>query len=82
MASRNLLPKDQVAAVAEEETSLSKHALTVTGLPGPQHSPKVDGLGGNKTKESVSMKAGLSRPAHPPTKFQVSHLSIPSHVMP
>ena len=42
------------------------NALTVTGLSGPQHPPKVDGLGGNKTKESVSMKAGLSRPAHPP----------------
>ena len=24
------------------------NALTVTGLPGPQHPPKVDGLGGNK----------------------------------
>ena len=42
------------------------NALTVTGLPGPQHPPKVDGLGGNETKESVSMNAGLSRPAHPP----------------
>ena len=42
------------------------NALTVTGLSGPQHPPKVDGLGGNKTKEFVSMKAGLSRPAHPP----------------
>ena len=42
------------------------NALTVTGLPGPQHPPKVDGLGGNKTKESVSMNAGLPRPAHPP----------------
>ena len=42
------------------------NALTVTGLPGPQHPPKVDGLGGNKTKESVSMNAGLLRPAHPP----------------
>ena len=41
-------------------------ALTVTGLPGPQHPPKVDSLGGNKTKESVSMNTGLSRPAHPP----------------
>ena len=28
------------------------NALTVTGLPGPQHPPKVDGLGGNETKES------------------------------
>ena len=42
------------------------NALTVTGLSGPQHPPKVDGLGGNETKEIVSMKAGLSRPAHPP----------------
>ena len=41
-------------------------ALTVTGLSKPQHPPKVDGLGGNETKEIVSMKAGLSRPAHPP----------------
>ena len=38
----------------------------VTGLPGPQHPPKVDGLGENETKEFVSMKTGLSRPAHPP----------------
>ena len=42
------------------------NTLTVTGLFGPQHPPKVDGLGGNETKESVSMNAGLSRPAHPP----------------
>ena len=42
------------------------NALTVTGLAGPQHPPKVDGLGGNETKESVSMNAGLSRPVHPP----------------
>ena len=42
------------------------NALTVTGLSGPQHPPKVDGLGGNQTKESVSMNAGLPRPAHPP----------------
>ena len=41
-------------------------ALTVTGLPGPQHPPKVAGLGGNKTKEIVSMNAGLPRPVHPP----------------
>ena len=41
------------------------NALTVTGLSRPQHPPKVDGLGGNKTKESVSMNAGLPRPAHP-----------------
>ena len=42
------------------------NALTVTGLSRPQYPPKVDGLGGNKTKEIVSMKAGLLRPAHPP----------------
>ena len=42
------------------------NALTVTGLSGSQHPPKVDGLGGNKTKESVSMNADLPRPAHPP----------------
>ena len=42
------------------------NALTVTDLSGPQHPPKVDGLGGNETKESVSMNAGLLRPAHPP----------------
>ena len=42
------------------------NALTVTGLSGPQHPPKVDGLGGNETKEIISMRAGLSRPAHPP----------------
>ena len=42
------------------------NALTVTGLSGSQHPPKVDGLGGNETKESVSMNADLPRPAHPP----------------
>ena len=42
------------------------NALTVTGLLRPQHPPKADGLGGNKTEESVSMNAGISRPAHPP----------------
>ena len=42
------------------------NALTVTGLSGSQHPPKVDGPGGNKTKESVSMNADLPRPAHPP----------------
>ena len=42
------------------------NALTVTGLPGSQHPPKVDGLGVNETKESVSMNADLPRPAHPP----------------
>ena len=42
------------------------NALTVTGLSGPQHPPKVDGLGGNETKEIVSMNAGLLRLAHPP----------------
>ena len=42
------------------------NTLTVTGLSRPQHPPKVDGLGGNETKDSVSMNAGLPRPAHPP----------------
>ena len=42
------------------------NALTVTGLSGSQHPPKVDGLEGDETKESVSMNADLSRPAHPP----------------
>ena len=42
------------------------NALTVTGLSGPQHPPKVDGPGGNKTKETVSMKAGILRPVHSP----------------
>ena len=42
------------------------NTLTVTGLPGSQHPPKVDSLGGNETKESVSMNAGPPRPAHPP----------------
>ena len=41
-------------------------ALTVTGLSGPQHAPKVAGLGGNEAKEIVSMNADLPRPAHPP----------------
>ena len=43
-----------------------RNTLTVTGLSRPQHPPKVDGPGGNKTKESVSMNTGLPRPAHPP----------------
>ena len=42
------------------------NALTVTGLSGSQHPPKVDGLEGDETKESVSMNADLPRPAHPP----------------
>ena len=42
------------------------NTLTVTGLSRSQHPPKVDGPGGNKTKESVSMNADLPRPAHPP----------------
>ena len=42
------------------------NALTVTGLSGSQHPPKVDGPEGDKTKESVSMNADLLRPAHPP----------------
>ena len=58
------------------------NALTVTGLSGPQHPPKVDGLGGNETKESVSMIYLVFRDQHTLPKFQVSHLSILSHVMP
>ena len=42
------------------------NALTVTGLSGSQHPPKVDGPGKHETKESVSMNADLARPAHPP----------------
>ena len=42
------------------------NALTVTGLSGSQHPPKDDGPGETETKESVSMNADLSRPAHPP----------------
>ena len=42
------------------------NALTVTGLPGSQHPPKVDGTGKDETKEYVSMNADLARPAHPP----------------
>ena len=42
------------------------NALTVTGLSGSQHPPKVDDPEGNETKESVSMNADLPRPAHPP----------------
>ena len=42
------------------------NALTVTGLSGSQHPPKVDGPEGDETKESVSMNADLVRPAHPP----------------
>ena len=42
------------------------NALTVTGLPGSQHPPKVDGPGKDETKEYVSMNADLARPAHPP----------------
>ena len=40
--------------------------MTVTGLSGSQHPPKVDGPGKDETKESVSMNADLARPAHPP----------------
>ena len=43
-----------------------RNALTVTGLPGSQHPPKVDGTGKDETKEYVSMNADLARPAHPP----------------
>ena len=42
------------------------NTLTVTGLSGSQHPPKVDGPEGDETKESVSMNADLLRPAHPP----------------
>ena len=42
------------------------NTLTVTGLSGSQHPPKVDGPGKDETKESVSMNADLARPAHPP----------------
>ena len=42
------------------------NALTVTGLSGSQHPPKVDDPEGDETKESVSMNADLPRPAHPP----------------
>ena len=42
------------------------NALTVTGLSGSQHPPKVDGPEGDETKESVSMNADLPRPAPPP----------------
>ena len=45
---------------------LKTNALTVTGLSGSQHPPKVDGPGKDETKESVSMNADLPRPAHPP----------------
>ena len=41
------------------------NALTVTGLSGSQHPPKVDDPEGDETKESVSMNADLPRPAHP-----------------
>ena len=42
------------------------NALTVTGLSGSQHPPKVDNPEGDETKEFVSMNADLPRPAHPP----------------
>ena len=42
------------------------NALTVTGLSGSQHPPKVESPEGDETKEFVSMNADLSRPAHPP----------------
>ena len=41
------------------------NTLTVTGLSGSQHPPKVDGPEGDEIKESVSMNADLPRPAHP-----------------
>ena len=61
MPSRNLLPKGQAMALMA-----LMNALTVTGLSGSQHPPKVDGPGGIETKESVSMYADLPKPAHPP----------------
>ena len=42
------------------------NALTVTGLSGSQHPPKVESPEGDETKEFVSMNADLPRPAHPP----------------
>ena len=48
------------------DKTFKTNALTVTGLSRPQHPPKVAGLGGNETKEFVSMEADLLRPAHPP----------------
>ena len=42
------------------------NALTVTGLSGSQHPPKVEGPEEDETKEFVSMNADLPRPAHPP----------------
>ena len=42
------------------------NALTVTGLSGSQHPPKVDNPEGDETKEFVSMNADLPGPAHPP----------------
>ena len=42
------------------------NALTVTGLSGSQHPPKVESPQGDETKEFVSMNADLPGPAHPP----------------
>ena len=42
------------------------NALTVTGLSGSQHPPKVESPEGDETKEFISMNADLPRPAHPP----------------
>ena len=42
------------------------NALTVTGLSGSQHPPKVESPEGDETKEFASMNADLPRPAHPP----------------
>ena len=63
-SSRDLLPKGQAVAVAEEESP--PNALTVTGLSGSQHPPKVDNPEGDETKEFVSINADLPGPAHPP----------------
>ena len=46
------------------------NALTVTGLSGPQHPPKVDGPGGNETKESVSINYWSSKTSTPSQSFR------------
>ena len=51
--SRDPLPIGQAVAVAEGGGKpLKTNALTVTGLSGSQHPPKVDGPEGDETKES------------------------------
>ena len=69
--SRDPLPKGQASGRGRGGGKPFKtNTLTVTGLSGSQHPPKVDGPEGDKTKESVSMNADLSRPAHPPKVFR------------